>query len=133
MPNPSCVLAGGVHAEEAPASARSSACYAVPETSAVQQPVMKVHSKSTAFCACVDVPVAEQNFQMDIVPVLPVLPELPVQQPECADGVPFEETDEEVVDWLRSSWMVRDMRAPESLRPWRMFSLFWRQLSWWMK
>ena len=56
-----CVLAGGVHAKEAPASALSSACYAVPETSAVQQPVMKVHSKSTAFCACVDVPVAEQN------------------------------------------------------------------------
>ena len=53
--------ARGVHAEEAPASALSSACYAVPETSAVQQPVMKVHSKSTAFCACVDVPVAEQN------------------------------------------------------------------------
>jgi hypothetical protein len=81
-----CVLAGGVHAEEAPASARSSACYAVPETSAVQQPVMKVHSESTAFCACVDVPVAEQNFQMDIPPELPMHPEL-----QCADGVPFEE------------------------------------------
>jgi hypothetical protein len=83
-----CVLAGGVHAEEAPASARSSACYAVPETSAVQQPVMKVHSESTAFCACVDVPVAEQNFQMDIPPELPVHSEL-----QCADGVPFEEAD----------------------------------------
>ena len=89
-----CVLAGGVHAEEAPASARSSACYAVPETSAVQQPVMKVHSESTAFCACVDVPVAEQNFQMDIPPELPMHPEL-----QCADGVPSEEADEEVVDW----------------------------------
>jgi hypothetical protein len=32
--------------------------------------------------------------------VLPV-PELPVtvMQPECAIGVPFEEADEEVVDW----------------------------------
>jgi hypothetical protein len=98
VPNTSCVLAVGVHAEEAPASALSSACYAVPETSAVQQPVMEVHSKSTAFCACVDA-VAEQNFQMDIPPVLPVLPELPAMQPECAIGVPFEETDEEVVDW----------------------------------
>ena len=84
-----CVLAGGVHAEEAPASALSDACYAVPETSAVQQPVMKVHSESTAFCACVDVPVAEQNFQMDIPPELPVHSEL-----QCADGVPFEEADE---------------------------------------
>jgi hypothetical protein len=48
VPNASCVLAGGVHAdsEEAPASALStSACCAVPETSAVQQPVLKVHSK----------------------------------------------------------------------------------------
>ncbi len=35
--------------EEAPASAISSACYAVLETSAVQQPVLKVHSKSDAF------------------------------------------------------------------------------------
>ena len=96
-------LAGGVYAEEAPASAHisalSSACYAVPETSAVQQPVLEVHSKSTAFCACVEVPVAEQNFQMDTIPELPVCPELPVTQPECADGVPFEEADEEVVDW----------------------------------
>ena len=98
-------LAGGVYAEEAPASAHisalSSACYAVPETSAVQQPVLEVHSKSTAFCACVEVPVAEQNFQMDTIPELPVCPELPVTQSECADGhgVPFEEADEEVVDW----------------------------------
>jgi len=91
-----CVLAGGVHAEEAPASALTSACYAVPETSAVQQPVMKVHSESTAFCACVDVPVAEQNFQVDIVPVLPAFPELPAMQPECADGVPFEEAGDRV-------------------------------------
>jgi hypothetical protein len=50
---------------------------------------MKVHSESTAFCACVDVPVAEQNFQMDIPPELPMHPEL-----QCADGVPFEEADE---------------------------------------
>ncbi len=68
----------------------------------MQQPVLEVHSKSTAFCACLDVPVAEENSQMDIVPVLPV-PELPVtvtvMQPECAIGVPFEEADEEVVDW----------------------------------
>jgi hypothetical protein len=99
VPNTSCVLAGGVHAEEAPASAITSACYAVPETSAVQQPVLKVHSESTAFCACVDVPVAEQNFQMDIVPMLPEFPELPAMQPECAIGVPSEEADEEVVDW----------------------------------
>ena len=99
VPNTSCVMAGGVHAEEAPASALPSTRYAVPETSAVQQPVLEVHSESTAFCACVDVPVAEQNFQMDIVPVLPVLPELPVMQPECATGVPFEEADGEVVDW----------------------------------
>ena len=99
MPNTSCVMAGGAHAEEAPASALPSTRYAVPETSAVQQPVLEVHSESTAFCACVDVPVAEQNFQMDIVPVLPVLPELPVMQPECATGVPFEEADGEVVDW----------------------------------
>jgi hypothetical protein len=62
-----CVLAGGVHAEE--------------------QPVLEVHSKSDAFCACV--PVAEQNFQMDIPPELPVHSEL-----QCADGVPFEEADE---------------------------------------
>jgi len=55
---------------------------------------MKVHSELTAFCACVDVSVAEQNFQMDIPPELPVHPEL-----QCADGVPFEEADEEVVDW----------------------------------
>ena len=82
-----CVLAGGVHAEEAPASALTSACYVVPETSAVQQPVMKVHSESTAFCACV--PVAEQNFQMDIPPELPVHSEL-----QCADGVTFEGADE---------------------------------------
>jgi hypothetical protein len=68
----------------------------VPETSAVQQPVLKVHSESTAFCACVDVPVAEQNFQMDIVPVLPAFPELPAMQPECADGVPFEEAGDRV-------------------------------------
>jgi hypothetical protein len=53
----------------------------------VQQPVMKAHSKSDAFCACV--PVAEQNFQMDIPPELPVHSEL-----QCADGVPFEEADE---------------------------------------
>ncbi len=99
MPNTSCVLARGVHVEEAPASALPSTRYAVPETSAVQQPVLEVHSKSTAFCACVDVPVAEQNFQMGIVPVLPVLPELPAMQPECAVSVPSEEADEEVVDW----------------------------------
>jgi hypothetical protein len=76
-----------------PASAFPRTCYAVPETSAaVQQPVLEVHSKSDAFCACV--PVAEQNFQMDIPPELPVHSEL-----QCADGVPFEEADEEVVDW----------------------------------
>ncbi len=56
------------------------------------QPVLKVHSKSDALCACV--PVAEQNLQMDIPPELPMHPEL-----QCADGVPFEEADEEVVDW----------------------------------
>ena len=36
----------------------------------------------------------EQNIQMDIPPELPMHSEL-----QCADGVPFEEADEEVVDW----------------------------------
>jgi len=71
---------------------------AVPETSAVQQPVLGGHSVSFASSVS-DVPLGEQNYQMDIPPELPVHPELPVTQTECADGVPFDEADEEAVDW----------------------------------
>ena len=70
-------------------SALPSTRFAVPETSVVQQLVLEVHSESTAFCACVDVLVAEQNDQMDTTPEASV--ELPVTQPACKDGVSFEE------------------------------------------
>jgi hypothetical protein len=90
---PMVMVADGEVLIDTPATAFSNACYAVPETSAVQQPVLIVHSESDAFCTCVVV--AEQNLQMDIPPELPVHSEL-----QCADGVPFEEADEvRDVEW----------------------------------